>query len=334
MVLLFVFSGVAKSLNPFGLSIQIGDYLTAFGLDSLKVLSSVGAVLLPSLELLLGVMIALNLSRRVAGWGVLLSMTFFTGLTLWIALTNPVSDCGCFGDLLKLTNWETFFKNIVLLPFAIIYFRGREQGCSSGWKWYFIAVPFSFALAIYSTFNLPLVDATPFKVGVNVIQAMSVPEGAPRDEVRTVLVYRGKADGVEREFEIDDPQWQDESKWEYVDTRTQIVAEGYKPAIKSLPMINLEGEDVARDVLLQRGKVVLVVTNHPDRVDLRAAAAFVVEQGARGVLLTSVSLDALERVEGLEYYNSDYSVINTVMQYGDGGLVILDDGVIVEKRLF
>lgn len=334
MALLFVFSGVAKSLNPFGLSVQLGDYLTAFGLSSLKVLAATGAVLLPSLEMLLGVMVAMNLGRRVARWGVLLSMCFFTGLTLWIALTNPVSDCGCFGDLLKLTNWETFFKNVVLLPFAVIYFwlsANDQSGRKSGWRWYLIAVPISFALALYSSFNLPLVDATPFKVGVNVLDAMTIPQGAARDEVRTILIYRNKADGTEREFDINDLEWQDDSKWEYVDTRTQVVTEGYRPAIKSLPMINVAGEDVSTDVLSYPGRVVLLVTNHAGRVNMEALSSFVQSNNARGVMLTSESLGSWARVDGVECYNSDYSVISTVVQHYDGGVVILENGVIVDK---
>lgn len=330
MGLLFIFSGAAKSINPFGLSIQLGDYLSAMGLTFLKPLTPLGGVLMPSLELLLGVMLLMGLSRKIAAWGVMLSMGFFTLLTLWIAIWNPVSDCGCFGDLIKLSNWETFIKNIVLLPFAVLLFIGRNRGGSLGGRWYTVAVPVSFALAFYSYFNIPLIDATPYKIGVNIREAISIPEDAPKPEIETILIYKNRVDGELHRFEIDDTEWQDESKWEYVDTETVVISEGYVPPIKSLPILNSSGEDLLSDVLASSGMTLLAVTNDLESVRIQSVIDYANVKGARCVVLTSTKIPS-SAIVGVEIYNSDYSVINTIIQNHSGGALLLVDGVIKEK---
>lgn len=328
MALLFIFSGVAKSINPFGLSIQLGDYFSVMGLAFLKPLAGLGGVLLPSLELLLGVMLALGLSRKIAAWGTLLSMSFFTLLTLWIALFNPVTDCGCFGDLVKLTNWETFIKNIILLPFAVVLFIGRTRYPSTGKMFYLAAIPLSVSLSFYSWFNLPLIDATPYKIGVNIAQSMSVPQGAEQAEVETLLLYKNIKEGTIHEFKIDDPEWQDDSKWEYVETKSKTIREGYTPPITNLPMVDVNGQDMTHDILAYDGVVTLVVTNDFDNLAIDTIDAL----RGRVVVLTSARLPVLPPFQHAELYNSDYSVISTMIQNRNGGILILDNGTIVKKE--
>lgn len=329
MAVLFIFSGLAKSINPFGLSIQLGDYLTVMGMPFLKPLAPLGGILLPTLELLLGIMLLLGLSRKISAWGTLLSMSFFTLLTLWIAIYNPVTDCGCFGDLVKLTNWETFSKNIVLMPFAIALFMSRGKWQSTNRLLYIIAVPASCALALYSWFNLPIVDATPYKVGVNIAQAMSTPADAPQAESHTILIYKNLSDGTLHEFEIDDTTWQDDSKWEYVDTKTTIIAEGYTPSIKSLPMLDASGQDFSQGVLNQTGRVTIVVTNDFESLDKSAVNSL----SGRVIVLISSPIPAVSPFTNAELYNSDYSVISTIIQNKNGGAITLENGVIIQKAV-
>lgn len=325
LALVFIFSGLAKSINPFGLSIQLGDYLSVMNLGWIKPLAPLGAILLPSLELLLGVMLLAGLSRRLAAWGVMLAMSFFTGLTLWIALYNPVSDCGCFGDILKLTNWETFIKNVILLPMSIVVFRMRNGAKSATNTLYIAAIPLSFALSVYTWFNLPLIDATPFKIGTNLLQAISIPADAAQAEYKTVLIYKNLADNSLHEFSLDDTQWQDTTKWVYVDSQNIVIKEGYVPPIKSLPMLDQNSRDVANEILASGGALTIIVTNDPQEINIESALRL----GGRVILLTSINTGLPDRIE---HYTSDYSVISTIIQNYAGGALILENGVIVEKK--
>lgn len=332
LAILFIFSGLAKSVNPFGFSVQVGEYLNFMGLSPLKPLASLAGVVLPSLELLLGIMLAMGLSRKIAAWGVTLFMTFFTLLTLWIALTNPVNDCGCFGEVLKLTNWQTFIKNILMLPFVGVLFYnyclGKSPVPRSRNYRYIIAIPLSFILAIYCNFNLPVIETTPYKKGTNIAGAMSVPDGAKKAEIETVLIYKNRQNGEVKNFQITDTTWHDESKWEYVDTQTTTIDPGYTPPIKNLPMIDLMGEDHAADVLATQGRLLIVVTNDLVESDVPLISEFARANTIhRLVVLTSSPIPETN----IEIYNSDHTVISTMIQNRTGGALLLENGVITQK---
>lgn len=348
MAALFIFSGVAKSINPFGLSNQVGDYLVAMGLSALTPLSSIAGVMLPSVELLLGLMILMAIGRRVAAWGVILSMSFFTLLTLWIAIENPVSDCGCFGDLLKLTNWETFLKNIVLLPFAIVLFAAwRKAECSGAIcirrtvAKFALAIPASFALALYSNSTLPLIDATPFKIGVNIPEAMQPPANSSFEQ-HTILLYKEIVTGKVREFEIEDTTWYDDSKWEFVDSRTTSTGESSSPAISSLPIISADG-DISKDLLDRDGYLAMIVVPLVEKItiseleSLQKFTTFTQQRGVQTIVLTASSIgQASDRLKSLldldtQVFGSDYTVLKTMIQNHRGGVMLLLDGTIVGK---
>ena len=123
----FLFSGFVKSVDPQGFAYKLQDYFTAFGLTELHPIAYTLAFLLVSLELYVGLLLLFSEWRKVAAVLVSVFMLFFTPLTLYLALANPVSDCGCFGDAVKLTNWETFWKNVPLL-LASLYLLKKAFG--------------------------------------------------------------------------------------------------------------------------------------------------------------------------------------------------------------
>ena len=125
--LVFMFSGIVKAVDPLGSAYKFNDYFIAFNLDFLKPFALVLAILLFTAEFLAGFSVLSGYRQRTGIWGVLLLMIVFTPLTLVLALTNPVSDCGCFGDAIHLTNWQTFWKNVVLMVFTLILFAGRKR---------------------------------------------------------------------------------------------------------------------------------------------------------------------------------------------------------------
>ncbi len=328
---LFIFSGITKAINPFGLSIQFGDYFEALSLDFLEGLAPVAAITLPALETLLGLMLLGGIYRRVSYVASFWLMSFFTLLTLWIAIYNPVSDCGCFGDLWKISNWATFSKNIVFMIPALILFRARKQykGKIRVQNMQLAAYTcLSFVLPLYSSFNLPLIDATPFKLGVNIPheleQAMvSTPTG------KTILIYKNLETGESHEFEVSDTTWYDTNKWEFVDSRTQELEQITQEVsgISSLPLINAQGEDLHQEVL-SSAKVLLVVSNTPQAIDFKQLE-MLRNQGVRVVLVSSSPLESLP--QGFESYNSDFTLIRTMIQHPAGGALLLENGIIAGK---
>ena len=124
---LFLFSGFVKALDPLGSAYKFADYFQAFGLDFLSSLSLVLGIFLAAFELVLGIVLIIGYQKRITYWILLVFMSFFTVLTFILALTNPVTDCGCFGDAIVMTNWQTFFKNLVFMIFVLVLFRSRSK---------------------------------------------------------------------------------------------------------------------------------------------------------------------------------------------------------------
>lgn len=323
---LFIFSGLAKAVNPFGLSVQLGEYFSAMHLPFFAPTAPIFAILLPALETLLGFMLLTNLCKRVSAWAVMLFMSFFTLLTLWIVIYSPVKDCGCFGDLLKISNMATFIKNIVFLALAIHLFVTTRRDNSPSkhplLKWVII-VPLSLILPIYTSFTLPIIDATPFRIGVNIPNAMDIPDDAPRAIQQTKLIYRNLKSGENKEFEMTDTTWYDTATWEFVESRTTTLSEGFTPKIASLPILTSQGEDV-HEAILDQPRILLIIL--PNIKDLPSTLPHA--QGLRTVVLTA---SQIPQSANLEIYNSDYTLLRTMIQHPKGGGMLLENGTIVAK---
>src|SRR6056297_3261824 len=123
----FIFSGFVKGIDPWGSAYKFSDYFNAMGLEWLVWAAFPLGVLLAFTEFAIGIGLVFNVFIRLFSWLALIFMAFFLPLTLWIAIENPVTDCGCFGDALVLSNWETFYKNIVLMVLTFIVFRYRKN---------------------------------------------------------------------------------------------------------------------------------------------------------------------------------------------------------------
>lgn len=261
--LVFIFSGFVKAVDPLGTTYKIEDYLTAFGsfFTTFIPAAEVFAWLLIAFEFLLGISLLFNIRTQVCSWLALLMMCFMTPLTLYIALTNPVSDCGCFGDALVLSNWATFWKNIVLLALVIILlltkryipqtFIGLAEGCIFG---FFVLV--LLFIMLWGRLRLPMIDFRPYKVGNNIIELMEIPEDAEPDEYNTTFIY--EKDGVEQEFTLDNYPKND-STWTFVDQKSVLVKKGYEPPIHDFEVMTLDYEDITDDILYSEDPVTLVI---------------------------------------------------------------------------
>ena len=193
--IVFIFSGFVKGIDPFGLAYKISDYLLAFNVEFLSVLALPLSFLLSFLEFAIGTALLSGVMKKLSSWLALIFIFFFTLLTLYIAVKNPVTDCGCFGDALILTNWQTFYKNLLILIPAVIVFTGKKSSVIR--KTVFSKIQYSifylvvtgYIFTVFWSFNhLPVIDFRPYKTGVNIKEGMTVPERFSRHELVWTLL--------------------------------------------------------------------------------------------------------------------------------------------------
>lgn len=325
---LFLVSGFTKGVNPFGLSIQFKEYFSAMGLPALAPLSEFCAIALPLVEIMIGWMLLFGLYERFTRWVVGVMMAFFTVLTLWIALENPVSDCGCFGDVIKISNWDTFYKNIFFSLLAILFFIHKPN--NRGRIMYLMALfVVSVSLPIYCYFNLPLIDTTLYAVG-NKIEVQSDPQA--NHQSKTTLIYKEIETGQIHEFELTDTTWQDAARWEFVQTREQSPQPEMAFTTAHVAMLDKNGIDHAGEVLSKDGDLYLVAVPDPNILTNKQIAK--IEQltnlKSQVVLLTSVQGSLPSGIR--EHYTVDRSTLHTIIQNRWGGIVLLNNGLVISKE--
>lgn len=340
----FIFSGFTKVIDPWGTALKVGEYLSIYGMEWLQPAAMTFSIWLCGAELMMGCMLLFKVRIRLVSIFALASMLFFTVLTFLSATVIPVEDCGCFGEALKLTPWETFFKNLALLPMAVVvWWRYRPDKIFAFKPLEVLLTCVFFFLSMYLGYycyiHLPLVDFLPYKVGVNIHEAMHAP-AEDAVETETVLIYRNIRTGRERTFALDDPEWQDATKWEWVDTRTTAEDPNIRPLISEFALHNAEGDATER-VLTQPGRVYMLCVTSFDRLSARCAArmaALVARAREEGALAVCLTPDPLYEVTEHDFgtgpvacYNIDASTMKTMLR-ARNGLVVLDDGTISSKK--
>lgn len=341
---LFIFSGFVKAVDPLGSFYKIQDYLAAFGIISWfpTYLPLLFAIILSSAEFCVGVFLFFGVRRKIASTLALLLMSVMTPLTLYLALANPVSDCGCFGDAWVLTNWQTFGKNIVLLIAAIAVFRERKLmfrfvTLKIEWMVSLYTLLFVFALSFYCLEYLPVLDFRPYKIGADIKAGMEIPEGAKPSVFESRFVL--EKDGRQQEFTLDNYP---DSTWTFVETRTVLKEKGYEPPIHDFSMISLgTGEDITDSVLTDKGYTFLLVAHRIEEADdsnidlINEIYDYSVEHGYGFYALTSSPEDEIELWRdktGAEYpfCQTDDITLKTIIR-SNPGLLLVKDGTILNK---
>ena len=351
--LVFIFSGVVKAIDPLGTVYKIEDYLKAFGgfFTELLPMAEVAAWALIILELLLGVCMVLNIRTQWTAWVSLLFYLVMTPLTLYIALTNPVSDCGCFGDAVVLTNWQTFWKNVVLIILAIILVACRKHTRQlwSNWMEVVLAVLTIVAAVAFMTWtrlHLPLKDFRPYKVGNHLPTLMEYPDDAEPDVYEYSFVY--EKDGVEQTFTLENYPKGD-STWTFVRSNSKLIKKGYEPPIHDFEIINAEGEDLTWDILESEEPVTLVVMydlKKADKSQMAKVEALLGDEAigllgdeddeAKGYILTGSGTDDIINF-CLEYpalsdciCTCDPVTLKTIVRANPGAIVV-QNGTVIDK---
>lgn len=340
----FIFSGYVKAIDPLGTLYKLKDYAAAMSLNGLLpdwVLVGV-AIALGALEFALGVFMLFAVRRHVVSRITLAFMAAMTVLTLWIFVADPVKDCGCFGDALKLTNGETLLKNIVLSACAaLVAWRpvdmARFISRSNQWIVRYYTVAYIVITSVYCLYTLPIFDFRPYHVGMNIKQGMEIPEGAEQPEFESTFLLR--KNGETREFTLDNYP---DSTWEYVDTRTVQTKKGYEPPIHDFALTSCDtGEDITEQVLTKKGYTFLLVSprlavaDDSNFGDIDQIYEYAEENGADFYCVTASANDEIERwrdLTGAEYQfcNADETTLKTMIR-SNPGLMLLKDGTIIDK---
>ena len=340
----FIFSGFVKAVDPLGSFYKIQDYVTAFGMAEwipAFVLLLFG-IILASLEFSIGIFLFLGIRRLIASLLAMVLMIVMTPLTFYLAIANPVSDCGCFGDAWVLTNWQTFGKNVVLLAAAVIVFRRYKQivrfiTAKMEWLVSMYTLFFVFVLSFYCLANLPILDFRPYKIGTDIKAGMEIPEDAKPSVFETYFIL--ERDGKQKEFTLDNYP---DSTWTFVEARTVLKEKGYEPPIHDFSLVELStGEDITDSVLAYNGYTFLLVAHRIEEADdgnidlINEIYDYSVEHGYKFYALTSSSEEAIEEwcdQTGAEYPfgQMDDITLKTIIR-SNPGLLLLKDGIILNK---
>lgn len=350
--LTFMFSGFVKSVDPYGTAYKVVDYLAAFHLSFFSFLEMPISFFLCGFEMALGIVVLLGLFPKWSSKLMLLTMCFMTPLTLYLAIANPVSDCGCFGDAIAISNWDTFYKNIVLLALAIWlavnyqlmkpFFTSRMQK----WALSFIVL-FSVLFLLYNYIYEPLIDFRPYKIGANLPEQMTVDE-SKLPVMEHIFIY--EKDSVQKEFTEDNYPWQD-STWVFVDRITKIVKEGEYPKITDFVVDQLiiddetneviDQYDVVDEILEDESYTFLIIAPQLPKVEEKekqkfTAIANYAEKNGYNVYLSTSSTneDILKSIKkypkNIRFGATDEKVLKTIIR-SNPSLILIKDGDIIGK---
>ena len=336
----FIFSGFVKCVDPMGSVYKFHDYIAALELNALAGSEVVLAFAIPVLELVLGVMILTGCLRYGSLFAAMGFMGVMLPLTWFLARTNAVPDCGCFGDAVKLTNWQTFWKNVALTV-AILYLLFHNKsvpslyGPAMQWGVMLLTFVLGFSIAYMSYSTQPLLDFRPFKVGTKIASALS-----PAGEDDFAFVY--EKDGVKKEFSVDNLP-DEEDGWQFVERKklTPDLTPAQKAEMATFSIYD-EGTDVTEEVIDTTSNQMLVLM--PDLQRVNKAWAFALndlakacsEKDAQLCVITPALYPEVEQWRDLTQpiypiYSGDDSEIKMLAR-GNPAVVYVEHGIIKWKR--
>lgn len=340
----FILSGFIKANDPMGTVYKVQDYMEAIGFMDLGIglMPYVVTWAIAMIEFTLGSYFLFGIRRRLASVFNMFFMLFMTGVTLWLAIDNPISDCGCFGDALTLTNWETFWKNICLMvPSVTLFFKHSQilkiVTNKMDWLVAMYSSIFIFLFTYYTFRNLPVFDFRPYHIGADINRGMEIPEGAKLSVYETIFTY--EKNGEKKDFTIDN--FPTDSTWRFVESRTILKEKGYEPPIKDFLAINNDDGFDITETILGENYVFLLVAPWLEKADdssmdlINELYDYSRDHGYGFYCVTASSDEAISRWQdytGAEYpfATMDEITLKTMIR-SNPGLVLLKDGVVINK---
>ena len=335
----FIFSGFVKMIDPVGTRIKMQEYFSeeVLNLTFLNDYALEISIFLILVEFALGIWLLLGYRKKFTLTSLLVLISIFLFLTWYSAYYNKVTDCGCFGDAVKLSPWETFYKNIILIVLIAWI----------GWQQKYIRPLFSkklrtalahgttllaLLLMIYTVRHLPLIDFRPYAIGKNIQEGMQIPEGAPKAAFKDIWYY--KVDGKVKEFSNADAPWNIPGA-EFVDRKTITLSEGYTPPIHDFSIENEKDGDITEKVL-NTDDIYLIISANPQHISDKAIrkanekAKELVQQGKKVIGMFSQTDEDLQQKFVFPLYLTDQTTLKTMIR-SNPGLIELQNGTVVQK---
>ena len=375
--LLFIFSGFVKAVDPLGFSYKLDEYFEVFS-DATKQISWFSAwmlwfknislflsVFMIVLEMALGWMLIFGIRMKLTAWLMLLLILFFTFLTGYAWYTGKITDCGCFGDAIKLTPAETFYKDVVLTALILLIFIYHKLitpifGKVGSNMMMVLGLGLSIYLPVYCLRHLPIIDFRPYKIGNNIREEMSLLPGEKPDQYVSILNYKDKSSGQVGSY-IMVTQGEDKQPWfqqkgyqslpwndsvwmanhEFVDSKSDLVQAGSKPKITDFHVWDDNNADMTAAVLDEpTGYHFWVITSDMNKANQKAfsklndLAALSEKSNIQFVALTATPYEELDPIRhelnaAFPFYYADATVLKTIVR-SNPGLVLLKGPVVVD----
>jgi len=352
--ILFIFSGLIKANDPMGFGYKLQEYFHVFKMDFLNDYSTWLAVIICGLEIILGAFLLLGFYRRKVAWGLLLLIIFFTFLTFYSAFFEVVTSCGCFGDAIPLTPWQSFIKDLVLLAFILIIFKYKDhiqpimaKGTGRGFVTFMVFL-ISFGIGIYTVFFLPFIDFLPYKEGHHIPSLRVLPEGEEGDVYEFIYTIKHTSTGETKDVtdkEYMDGIWEDEN-WEVIgEPSSHLVKKGYQIPIPDLFISDAEGNDMTDEIITNPYYNFVVVSTYVDKLSTADIIALdrinttirdlSSDYNLRAVLLTASSSDIANRLNEemdlvLEAFYADAVPLKSMVR-SNPGVLLMQNGVVIKK---
>jgi uncharacterized membrane protein YphA (DoxX/SURF4 family) len=351
--LLFIFSGFIKANDPTGFGYKLQEYFEVFHLTAFNEYATAIAVVICGFEILLGALLLLGVYANTVAWGLLLLILFFTFLTFYSAFFEVVTSCGCFGDAIPLTPWQSFSKDLVILALILIIFFNRKQlrsiikGSGNQFVATVITAIISLGIGVYTVNYLPFIDFLPYKVGNNLPSLMVLPEGKQGDLFEQIYTMKNKKTGetkkVNDKVYMADKLWEDES-WEIIgEPESKLVKKGYDIPIPDLLITDADGADHTQEIIANPYYNLVIVAKDLSSTNIDAiqkinqAAIQLTKDynGLRVVLLTaSASKDAQYLSDKMqliaEIFYADLIPLKSMVR-ANPGVLLLKGGNVVGK---
>jgi len=349
--LLFIFSGLIKINDPLGFSYKLEEYFEVFHIGFLGSFALGMAIILCSLEIILGFALLIGVRAKSVAWGLLLLIIFFAFLTFYSAYFKVVQTCGCFGDAIPLTPWQSFSKDLVLLLLILVIFRNRRTinplfSKKTGDNLLIASVVIAVGIGLYTYNFMPVIDFLPYKVGANILDEMKTPPGAKPDEYEIIYNLKNKKTGeatemTDKEY-LKSNIWKDDN-WEVIGKpESVLIKKGFTPKIIDLSIQDAQGSDYTKELLSSPFYNLIIVAYDLDHTDVQAigrinalAATLIQNFNTRTILLTSNSpkdAEAFAKKNHLvtEIFYADGVPLKTMVR-ANPGVFLMKNGTIINK---
>ncbi|MCU0421566.1 MAG: DoxX family protein [Bacteroidia bacterium] len=340
---LFILSGFIKANDTIGFSYKLVEYFEIFNMHFFVDYAVGMAMFICIFEIIVGVALLLGAYNTLNIWLLLLMIIFFTILTGYSAITNKVTDCGCFGDAVKLKPVESFLKDVVLLVLILILYFGKQHikpifnKTVTG-----ITIGTSLLITTFFTFNtymfLPLIDFLPYKVGNDIQEKMTLPPNAKKDSVVMLFVY--EKNGQKFEFTMDEIANVD-TTYTYVDRIDKMIVKGDEPPIHDFRLFDAGGVDYTDSLLNQKGFRLIVVQTYLPKSrngiekQLAELSNLSIAAGVPVWGLTNTNLAEVEPYRHefqlpIKYYNMDATPLKSMVR-SNPGIILMKNNVVIKK---